>query len=166
MARCKNVPETTGCIKPNPLVQIKFFEDDEAKARFKTLKGRQTLPEKGFFKGTSQEGFPANVMATVAMHKWEKFVTHPGSADPEKKPINVMLVQGFYTHLTSPTQSAVFVRGEQIQFTAVKINKFYGLQNTVDNHSKIVSGLKGKSNDLLTDLCILGLNGIQQTLQL
>ncbi|KAL4296119.1 hypothetical protein GQ457_12G015230 [Hibiscus cannabinus] len=63
----------------------------------------------------------------------------------------------FYVHLTSPTQSYVYVRGEQIQFTAAKINKFYGLQNTADNHTKFVSGLKGKSNDfLLQDLCFSG----------
>ncbi|KAL4310230.1 hypothetical protein GQ457_01G017860 [Hibiscus cannabinus] len=96
-------------------------------------------------------------MATIAMHKWEKFITHPGSADPQKRSINVTLVQSFYAHLTSPTQSAVYVRGEQIQFTAAKLNKFYGLQNTADNHFKFVSGLKGKSNDfLLLDLCIPG----------
>ncbi|KAK9028453.1 hypothetical protein V6N11_025613 [Hibiscus sabdariffa] len=124
MARCKNAPETTG--RTNPIVQIKYFEDDEAKARHQTLKGRQTLAEKGFvFKGTSKEGFPASVE--------------------------------FYAHLTSPTQSSVCVRGEQIQFVAAEINKFYGLKNITDNHSKIVSGLKGKSNDfLLQDLCIPG----------
>ncbi|KAK9007291.1 hypothetical protein V6N11_051120 [Hibiscus sabdariffa] len=154
MARCKNAPETTG--RGNPHVQIKYFEDDEAKARHQTLKGGQTLPEKGFvFKGTSKEGFPASVVATIAMHKWEKFVTHPGTVDPQQKPINITLVQDFYAHLKSPTQSSVYVRGEQIQFTAAKINKFYGLNNTADNHSKFVSGLKGKSNDfLLQDLCI------------
>ncbi|KAL4354266.1 hypothetical protein GQ457_06G011420 [Hibiscus cannabinus] len=98
-------------------------------------------------------------MATIAMHKWEKFVTHPGSVEPNQKAINVTLVQEFYAHLTSPTQSSVYVRGEHIQFTAAKINKFYGLQNTADNHSKFVSGLKGKSNDfLLEDLCIPGAN--------
>ncbi|KAL4378710.1 hypothetical protein GQ457_02G030960 [Hibiscus cannabinus] len=141
-----------------PPVQIKYFEDDEAKARYQTLKGRQTLPEKGFvFKGTSKEGFPASVVATIAMHKWEKIVTHPGTVDPQQKPINVTLVQEFYAHLTSPTQSSVYVRGEQIKFTAAKINKFYGLLNTADNHSKFVSRLKGKSNDfLLQDLCIPG----------
>ncbi|KAL4368311.1 hypothetical protein GQ457_05G027420 [Hibiscus cannabinus] len=94
-------------------------------------------------------------MTTVAMHKWEKFVTHPGSVEPNQKAINVTLAQEFYAHLTSPTQSSVYVRGEHIQFTATKINKFYGLQNTADNHSKFVSGLKGKSKDfLLEDLCI------------
>ncbi|KAL4384058.1 hypothetical protein GQ457_15G018490 [Hibiscus cannabinus] len=98
-------------------------------------------------------------MATIAMHKWEKFVTHPGSVDPNQKSINVTLVQEFYAHLTNLTQSSVYVRGEHIQFTAAKINKFYGLQNTADNHSKFVSGLKGKSNDfLLEDLCIPGAN--------
>ncbi|KAL4388660.1 hypothetical protein GQ457_09G015720 [Hibiscus cannabinus] len=153
MARCKNAPETTG--RANPAVQIQYFEDDDAKARHQALKGRQTLAEKGFvFKGTGKEGFPPSVVATIAMHKWEKFVTHPGSVNPNQKPINVTLVEEFYAHLTSPTQSSVYVRGEQIQFTAAKINKFYGLQNTADNHSKFVSGLKGKSNDfLLQDLC-------------
>ncbi|KAL4387929.1 hypothetical protein GQ457_09G015970 [Hibiscus cannabinus] len=132
--------------------EIQYFEDDDAKARHQTLKGRQTLAEKGFvFKWTSKEGFPASVMATIAMHKWEKFVTHPGSVDPHQKPINVTLVQEFYAHLTSPTQSSVYVRGEQIQLIVAKINKFYGLQNTTDNHSKFVSGLKGKSNDFLLD---------------
>ncbi|KAL4363265.1 hypothetical protein GQ457_04G024610 [Hibiscus cannabinus] len=97
------------------------------------------------------------VMATIAMHKWEKFVTHPGTEDPQKRPINVTLVQEFYSHLTSPTRSLVYVRGEHIQFTSEKINKFYGLPNTADNHSKFVSGLKGKSSDfLLQDLCIPG----------
>ncbi|KAL4290869.1 hypothetical protein GQ457_14G016200 [Hibiscus cannabinus] len=135
MARCKNASKTYG--RTNPTVQIKYFEDDEAKARHQTLKGRQTLAEKGFFfKGRSKEGFPSSVVATRAMHKWEKFVTHPGSVDPHQKPINVTLVQEFYAHLTSPTQSYVYVRGEQIQFTAAKIKKFYGLQNTADNHSK------------------------------
>ncbi|KAK9043537.1 hypothetical protein V6N11_071873 [Hibiscus sabdariffa] len=115
MARCKNAPETTG--RANPAVQIQYFEDDDTKARHQALKGRQTLAEKGFvFKGTSKEGFPPSVVATIAMHK-----------------------------------------GEQIQFTAAKINKFYGLQNTVDNHSKFVSGLKAKSNNfLLQDLCFPG----------
>ncbi|KAL4278046.1 hypothetical protein GQ457_03G011690 [Hibiscus cannabinus] len=156
MARCKNAPEMTG--RANPPVQIQFFEDDEAKAWYQTLKGRQTSPEKGFvFKETSQEGFPANVVATIAMHKMEKLVTHPGTTDPQKRPINITLFQEFYAHLTSPTQSSVYVRGEQIQFTAAKINKFFGLQNTADNHSKFVSGLNGKNNDfLLQDLCILG----------
>ncbi|KAK8510715.1 hypothetical protein V6N12_067165 [Hibiscus sabdariffa] len=137
---------------------MKLFEDDEAKARYQTLKGKQTLPEKGFvFKGTGQEAFPENVMATIAMHKWEKFAAHPSPADPKKKPINVSIVQEFYAHLTSPIQSAVFVRGEQIQFTAAKVNKFYGLQNTADSHSKFVSVLKGKNNDfLLEDLCFPG----------
>ncbi|KAL4284958.1 hypothetical protein GQ457_16G020150 [Hibiscus cannabinus] len=154
MARCKNTPETYG--RTTPTLQIRYFEDDDAKARHQALKGRQTLSEKGFvFKGTSTEGFPPSVMATIAMHKWENFVMHPGSVDPNQKPINVTLVQEFYAHLTSPTQSSVYVRGEHIQFTAAKINKFYGLQNTTDNHSKFVSGLKGKSNDfLLEDLCI------------
>ncbi|KAL4339418.1 hypothetical protein GQ457_08G032800 [Hibiscus cannabinus] len=121
------------------------------------LKGRQTLPKKGFdFKWTSQEGFPASVVATIAMHKKEKSVTHPRTVDPQKRSINVTLVQEFYAHLTSPTQSFVYVGREQIQFTAAKINKFYGLQNTTDNHSKLVSGLKGKNNDfLLQDMCIL-----------
>ncbi|KAL4363940.1 hypothetical protein GQ457_04G021840 [Hibiscus cannabinus] len=96
-------------------------------------------------------------MATIAMHKWEKFVAHPGAAEPNQKAINVNLVQEFYAHLTSPTQSSVYVWGEHIQFTAAKINKFYGLQNTAENHSKFVSGLKGKNNDfLLEDLCIPG----------
>ncbi|KAK8506885.1 hypothetical protein V6N12_046246 [Hibiscus sabdariffa] len=97
-------------------------------------------------------------MATITMHKWERFVTHPGTVHPQQK-INVTLVQEFYAHLTSPTQSSVYVRGEHIQFTVAKINKFYGLQNTADNHSKFVSGLKGKTNDfLLEDLCIPGAN--------
>ncbi|KAL4282844.1 hypothetical protein GQ457_16G021330 [Hibiscus cannabinus] len=108
--------------------KIRYFEDDDAKARHQTLKGRQTLAEKGFvFKGTSTKGFPPSVMATIAMHKWEKFVTHLGSIEPNKKVINVTLVQEFYAHLTSPTQSSMYVRGEHIQFTAAKINKFYGL---------------------------------------
>ncbi|KAL4388749.1 hypothetical protein GQ457_09G017350 [Hibiscus cannabinus] len=156
MARCKNAPETTR--RANPAVQIQYFKDDDAKARHQTLKGRQTLTEKGFvFKGTGKEGFPPSVVATIAMHKWERFVTHPGSVDPNQKPINVTLVQEFYAHLTSPTQSFVHVRVEQIQFTVAKINKFYGLQNTTDNHSKFVSGLKGKNNDfLLQDLCYPG----------
>ncbi|KAK8661682.1 hypothetical protein V6N13_091278 [Hibiscus sabdariffa] len=156
MARCKNAHETTG--RTNPTVQIQYFEDDDAKARHQTLKGRQTLAEKGFvFKGKRKEGFPPSVVSTIAMHKWEKFFMHPGSVDPNQKPINVTLVQEFYAHLTSPTQSSVYVRGEQIQFTATKINKFYGLQNTADNHSKFVSGLKGKNNDfLLQDLCFPG----------
>ncbi|KAL4303257.1 hypothetical protein GQ457_10G009380 [Hibiscus cannabinus] len=156
MARCKNAPETSG--RTTPTLRIIYFEDDDAKARHQTIKGRQTLVEKGFvFKGTGTEGYPPNVMATIAMHKWEKFVTHPSSVEPNQKAINVNLVQEFYAHLTSPTQSSVYVRGENIQFTTVKINKFYGLQNTADNHSKFVSGLKGKSNDfLLEDLCIPG----------
>ncbi|KAL4301721.1 hypothetical protein GQ457_10G009520 [Hibiscus cannabinus] len=156
MARCKNAPETSGRTTPN--LQIRYFEDDNAKTRHQSIKGRQTLAEKGFvFKRTSNEGFPPNVMATIAMHKWEKSVAHPGAAEPNQKAININLVQEFYAHLTSPTQSSVYVRGEHIQFTAAKINKFYGLQNTVDNHSKFVSGLKGKSNDfLLEDLCIPG----------
>ncbi|KAK8669130.1 hypothetical protein V6N13_106568 [Hibiscus sabdariffa] len=96
-------------------------------------------------------------MATIAMHKWEKFVTHPSPPDSKVKPINVSLVQEFYAHLTSPTQSAVYVRGEQIQFTTAKVNKFYGLSNVINNHSKFVSGLKGKRNDfLLEDLYFAG----------
>ncbi|KAL4362753.1 hypothetical protein GQ457_04G018730 [Hibiscus cannabinus] len=98
-----------------PRCADEYFEDGEAKARHQTLKGRQTLTEKGFvFKGTSKEGFPVSVVATIAMNKWEKFVTHPGTVDPNQKPINVTLVQEFYAHLTSPTQSSVYVRGEQI----------------------------------------------------
>ncbi|KAL4335314.1 hypothetical protein GQ457_07G006140 [Hibiscus cannabinus] len=125
MERCKNAPETSGCTTPT--LQIRYFEDDDAKARHQTIKGRQTLAEKGFvFKGTGTEGYPPNVMATIAMHKWEKFVTHPGSVEPNQKAINVNLVQEFYAHLTSPTQFSVYVRGEHIQFTAAKINKFYG----------------------------------------
>ncbi|KAL4278173.1 hypothetical protein GQ457_03G018760 [Hibiscus cannabinus] len=158
MAHCKNAPETSG--RTTPTLQIRYFEDDDAKARHHALKGRQNLAKKGFVsKGTSTEGFPPNVMATISMHKWEKFVTHPSSVDPNQKSINVTLVQEFYAHLTSPTQSFVYVREEHIQFTAAKINKFYGLQNTADNHSKFVSGLKGKSNDfLLEDLYIPGAN--------
>ncbi|KAL4376901.1 hypothetical protein GQ457_02G025890 [Hibiscus cannabinus] len=156
MARCKNAPETSG--RTTPTLQIRYFEDDDAKTRHQSIKGRQTLAEKGFvFKGTSTKGFPPNVMATIAMHKWEKFVAHPDAVEPNQKAINVNLVQEFYAHLTRPTQSSVCVRGEHIQITAAKINKFYGLQNTADNHSKFVSGLKGKSNDfLLEDLCIPG----------
>ncbi|KAL4332868.1 hypothetical protein GQ457_07G006760 [Hibiscus cannabinus] len=106
MARCKSAPETSG--RTTPTFQIRYFEDDDAKARNQALKGRQTLAEKGFvFKGTSTEGFPPSVMATIAMHKWEKFVTHPGSVDPNQRAINVTLVQEFYAHLTSPTQSSV-----------------------------------------------------------
>ncbi|KAL4367587.1 hypothetical protein GQ457_05G023270 [Hibiscus cannabinus] len=158
MARCKNARETTG--RANPAVQIQYFEDGDAKARRQELKGRQTLAEKGFvFKGTSKEEFPPSVVATIAMHKWEKFVMHPGSVDPNQKPIIVTLVEEFYAHLMGPTQSSVYVRGEQIQFTAAKVNKFYGLQNTIDNHSKFVSGLKGKNNEfLLQDLCFPGAN--------
>ncbi|KAL4363535.1 hypothetical protein GQ457_04G016700 [Hibiscus cannabinus] len=156
MARCKNAPETSG--RTTPTLQVRYFEDDDAKARHQTIKGRQNLAEKGFvFKGTGTKGYPPNVMATIAMHKWQKFVTHPGSIDPNQKAINVNLVQEFYAHLTRPTQSSVYVQGEHIQFTEAKINKFYGLQNTADNHSKFVSGLRGKSNDfLLEDLCIPG----------
>ncbi|KAK8568671.1 hypothetical protein V6N12_007216 [Hibiscus sabdariffa] len=145
-------------MRRTPPVQINFFEDDEVKEHYQIIKGKQIHPEKGFvFKGTSQEGFPANVMATIAMHKWEKFVTHPSPPDSKVKPINVSLVQEFYAHLTSPTQSAVYVRGEQIQFTTAKVNKFYGLSNVINNHSKFVSGLKGKRNDfLLEDLYFAG----------
>ncbi|KAL4341791.1 hypothetical protein GQ457_08G027540 [Hibiscus cannabinus] len=166
MARCKNAPETSG--RTTPTLQIKYFEDDDARTRHMSIKGRQTLAEKGFvFKGTSTEGFPPNMMATITMHKWQKFVAHPGAAEPNQKAINVNLVQEFYAHLTSPTQSSLYVRGEHIQFTAAKINKFYGLQNTADNHSKFVSGLKGKNNDfLLEDLCIPARLGILPTLQL
>ncbi|KAL4384486.1 hypothetical protein GQ457_15G017780 [Hibiscus cannabinus] len=47
--------------------------------------------------------------------------------------------------------------GRTYSVHCTKINKFYGLQNTSDNHSKFVSGLKGKNNDfLLEDLCIPG----------
>ncbi|KAK9020036.1 hypothetical protein V6N11_054534 [Hibiscus sabdariffa] len=125
MARCKNAPETIGLSKPPPPVEIKLFEDDEAKERYHAIKGKQTHPENGFvFK------------------------------DPKVKPINVSLAQEFYAHLTSPTQSAVYVRGEQIQVMATNVNKFYGLPNTSDNHSKFVSGLKVNNNDfLLEDLC-------------
>ncbi|KAK8502209.1 hypothetical protein V6N12_042706 [Hibiscus sabdariffa] len=153
MARCKNAPEITG--RANPVVQIQYFKDDDVKARHQALKGRQTLAEKGFvFKGASKEGRPLLRRASFLR---EKFVTHPGSVDSNQKPINVTLVQEFYAHLTSPTRSSVYVRGEQIQFTAAKINKFYGLQNITDNHLKFVSGLKGKSNDfLLQDLCFPG----------
>ncbi|KAL4280553.1 hypothetical protein GQ457_03G020170 [Hibiscus cannabinus] len=151
MARCKNAPETTG--RANPAVQIHYFEDNDAKARHQALKGRQTLAEKGFvFKGTRKEGFPPSVVATIAMHKWEKYVMHPGSVDPNQKPINVTLVQEFYVYLTSPTQSSVYVRGEQIQFTAAKINKFYGLQNTADNHSKFKKGRLGITDDSIPSL--------------
>ncbi|KAK8708680.1 hypothetical protein V6N13_059718 [Hibiscus sabdariffa] len=152
----KNAPETSG--RPTPPVQINFFEDAEAKERYQTIKGKQIHQEKGFvFKGTSQEGFPAKDMATISMHKWEKFVTHPSPPYSKVKPINVSLVQEFYAHLTSPTQSAIYVRGDQIQFTAAKVNNFYGLSNVIDNHSKFVSGLKGKSNDfLLEDHCFAG----------
>ncbi|KAL4354525.1 hypothetical protein GQ457_06G014070 [Hibiscus cannabinus] len=119
MARCKNAHETSG--RTTPTLQIRYFEDDDAKDRHQTIKGRQTLAEKGFvFKGTSTEGFPPNVMATIAMHKWEKFVAHPGAVEPNQKAINVNLVQEFYAHLTSPTQSSVYVRGEHIQFTAAR----------------------------------------------
>ncbi|KAL4362205.1 hypothetical protein GQ457_04G025150 [Hibiscus cannabinus] len=158
MARCKNAPETSG--RTTPTLQIRYFEDDDAKARHQTIKGRQTLAKKGFvFKGMSNEGFPPSVMATIVMHKWEKFVAHPGAVEPNHKAMNVTLVQEFYSHLTSPTQSSVYIRGEHIQFTAAKINKFYGLQNTTDNHSKFVSGQKEKSNDfLLEDLCIPDVN--------
>ncbi|KAL4380040.1 hypothetical protein GQ457_02G026020 [Hibiscus cannabinus] len=157
MARYKNAPETSG--RTTPTMQIRYFEDDDAKARYHTIKGRQTLAEKGFvFKGTSTKGFPPSVMATIDMHKWEKFVTHPGSVEPNQKAINVTLVQEFYAHLTSPTQSSVYIRGEHIQFTTAKINKFYGLKNIADNHSKFVSSLKGKTTTLLEDLCIPGAN--------
>ncbi|KAL4368650.1 hypothetical protein GQ457_05G024020 [Hibiscus cannabinus] len=106
MARCKNAPETSGCTTPT--LQIRYFEDDDAKTRHQTIKGRQTLAEKGYvFKGTSTEGFPPNVMATIAMHKWEKFVAHPGAVEPNQKAINVNLVQEFYAHLTSPTHSSI-----------------------------------------------------------
>ncbi|KAK8578897.1 hypothetical protein V6N12_069241 [Hibiscus sabdariffa] len=119
MERCKNAPETSS--RRTPPVQINFFEDDEAKERYQIIKGKQLYLEKGFvFKGTSQEGLPANVMATITMHKWERFVTHPSPPYSKVKPINVSLVQEFYAHLTSPTQSAVYVRGEQIQFMAAK----------------------------------------------
>ncbi|KAK8632201.1 hypothetical protein V6N13_028978 [Hibiscus sabdariffa] len=88
MARCKNAPETSG--RRTPPVQINFFEDDEAKEHYQIIKGKKIHPEKGFvFKGTSQESFLANVMATIAMHKWEKFVTHPSPLDSKVKPINV-----------------------------------------------------------------------------
>ncbi|KAL4379734.1 hypothetical protein GQ457_02G025920 [Hibiscus cannabinus] len=156
MARCKNAPETSG--RTTPTLQIRYFEDDDARTRHQSIKGRQTLAEKGFvFKGTSTEGFPPNVMATITVHKCQKFVAHPGAVEPNQKAINVNLVQEFYAHLTSPTQSSVYVWGEHIQFTTAKINKFYGLQNIADNHLKFVSGLKGKNNDfLLEDLCIPG----------
>ncbi|KAK8661380.1 hypothetical protein V6N13_090985 [Hibiscus sabdariffa] len=159
MARCKNEPETSG--HATPTLQIKYFEDDDAKARHQAIKGRQTLAEKGFvFKGTSTEGFPPSVMATIAMHKWEKFLTHPGSVDPNQKAINVTLVQEFYAHLTKPNSVlCVCSRRAHPVYCSKDQNKFYSLQNTVDNHSKFVSGLKGKSNDfLLEDLCIPGAN--------
>ncbi|KAL4308770.1 hypothetical protein GQ457_01G021690 [Hibiscus cannabinus] len=125
----------------------RYFEDDDARTRHQSIKGRQTLAEKGFvFNGTSTEGFPPNVMATIAMHKWEKFFAHPGAVEPNQKAINVNMVQEFYAHLTSPTQSSVYVRGEHIQFTAAKINKFYGLQNTADNHSKFVAARQDSAN--------------------
>ncbi|KAL4301959.1 hypothetical protein GQ457_10G011670 [Hibiscus cannabinus] len=132
MERYKNAPETSG--RTTPTMQIKYFEDDYARTRHQSIKGRQTLAKKGFvFKGTSTEGFPPNVITTITMHKWERFVAHPGATEPNQKAINVNL------------------------FTAAKINKFYGLQSTTDNHSKFVSGLKGKNNDfLLEDLCIPG----------
>ncbi|KAL4334161.1 hypothetical protein GQ457_07G005510 [Hibiscus cannabinus] len=64
MARYKNALETSGCTTPT--LQIRYFKDDDAKVRHQTLKGRKTLPEKGFdFKGTSTEGFPPSVMATI-----------------------------------------------------------------------------------------------------
>ncbi|KAL4385092.1 hypothetical protein GQ457_15G016200 [Hibiscus cannabinus] len=120
MARCKNAHENSG--RTTLTLQIRYFEDDDAKARHQAT-----------------EGFPPSVLATIAKHKWEKFVTHPGSVDPNQKAINVTLVQVFYAHLTSPTQSSVY--------------------NTTNNHSKFVSGLKGKTNDfLLEDLCIPGAN--------
>ncbi|KAL4283966.1 hypothetical protein GQ457_16G019480 [Hibiscus cannabinus] len=103
----------------------------------------------------SQEGFPENVMATIAMHKWKKFVPHPGLANPKKKPINVTLVQEFYAQLTSPTQSTVFVRGEQVQFTAAKDSA-----NTTVERDRLVAlttmvettqaQLEGMRNDLCT----------------
>ncbi|KAL4387990.1 hypothetical protein GQ457_09G020450 [Hibiscus cannabinus] len=110
MARCQNAPETNG--RANPAVQIQYFEDYEAKARHQTLKGRHTLAEKGFvFKGTSKEGFPASVVATIAMHKWDKFVTHPGSVNPNQKSINVTLVLEFFAHLTSPPNHLYIKKG-------------------------------------------------------
>ncbi|KAK8600012.1 hypothetical protein V6N12_049873 [Hibiscus sabdariffa] len=67
--------------------------DTKAKERYQTIKGKQIHPEKGFvFKGTCQESFPANVMATIAKHKWERFVTHPSPQDSKTKPTNVSLI--------------------------------------------------------------------------
>ncbi|KAL4280150.1 hypothetical protein GQ457_03G020600 [Hibiscus cannabinus] len=52
MARCKNAPETSG--RTTPTLQIRYFEDDDAKARHQTIKGRQTLAEKGFSSPTKK----------------------------------------------------------------------------------------------------------------
>ncbi|KAL4383359.1 hypothetical protein GQ457_15G026560 [Hibiscus cannabinus] len=126
--RCNNAPETNDRTKSNPPVQINFFEDDEAKARYQTLKGRKTSLKKFRFQGDQPRRVSNKCHGNYSHTQVGKVCRTPWFSRPTEE------TQQCYAFL-----------------------RFYGLQNTVDNHSKFVSGLKGKSNDfLLVDLCIQG----------
>ncbi|KAK8715706.1 hypothetical protein V6N13_043034 [Hibiscus sabdariffa] len=119
MARCKNAPETSGRSRPPKPIEIKLFEDNEAKERYQVMK-----------------------VCRVSDSIRPKDETHQRFACPR-------VLRTF----DRPNIINSFCAWRKDSVYAAKINKFYGLQNTSDNHSKFVSGLKGKNPDfLLKDL--------------
>ncbi|KAL4290379.1 hypothetical protein GQ457_14G019830 [Hibiscus cannabinus] len=67
MARCKNAPETTGLA--NPVVQIQYFKEDDAKARHQTLKGRLKPDGKLWMHFIKESLMPTSHTATASLSR-------------------------------------------------------------------------------------------------
>ncbi|KAE8658284.1 hypothetical protein F3Y22_tig00116971pilonHSYRG00034 [Hibiscus syriacus] len=124
------------------------FEDDEAKAWFQNFKNRKLFFELGFiFTEKTDGGFGPDVMDIVTPLKWKKFTRHPGS-------VNASVVKEFYANISKPNQHSIFVRGKQIRFTPSAINRYFHLQDVMDNHAKFEEEADNNTYDgVLEDLC-------------
>ena len=92
------------------LSQIQRFSTDEAEEKFEMVKKKALYLEKGFLvKDSPSMGLPQFVAEVINQRGWRLFCTHP------KDPC-VPIVREFYSNLSSPNQTSVTVRGEDISF--------------------------------------------------
>ncbi|KAK8640326.1 hypothetical protein V6N13_008082 [Hibiscus sabdariffa] len=85
-------------------------------------------------------------MDVVTQHKWHKFAKQPGD-------VNATLVKEFYANLANPKQHSVLVQGKYIHFTPSVINRYFKLQDVIDNRTTFKEEVdNGTYHDIVEDL--------------
>jgi len=144
--------KTMGRIPQNPQVSYRTFASRAAEIRYaQSICKRSFNSEKGFVLTSAPNlGYDESIASVITALNWRNFCSHPPAAVAP-------LVREFYAHLTHDEQPRVYTRGVQVQLDPETINRFYGLEVSVDLHSEFASAVdRAQLDSMLERLCVPG----------